>query len=434
MTLLIKNGLLVDPCAFQPAAADLLIKDGIIQGTGFGLAAERAEIIDASGMLIFPGFIDLHTHLREPGREDEETIATGTAAAVRGGFTAVCAMPNTTPACDNPGVVELILKKAAEAGLARVYPVGCITKGRKGEEMAELWEMASAGAVAFSDDGSGVNNARVMRYALQYGSMIGKPFMLHCEDAILAGDGVMHEGYYSTILGLKGIPALAEEIMVQRDIQLAKSTGTPIHICHVSSGESARLIRKAKEEGVPVTAEVTPHHLVLTDEILLGYDTKAKVNPPLRSAEDMHILREYLAGGIIDAIATDHAPHAPEEKNLEFDAAPFGLIGLETAAGLIWTELVTPGFLSPNRMAAALSAKPASIIKAGGGSLEPGAPADIAIFDPERRWTVEKEGLVSKSKNSPFIGRNLTGKIVCTIVNGKVCYRNGIPRGKDGQN
>lgn len=421
MKLIIKNGRLVDPAAGRGEIQDLYVNNGIIDRPF--RPDETTEIIDAAGKLVVPGLVDMHVHLREPGFEYKEDIGSGTAAAARGGFTGVACMPNTDPVTDNRTVVEYICNRAARVGRVRVYPVGAITRGSLGKELAELADMRDAGAVAFSDDGRPVTDAGLMRRAMLYCSMLGAAVISHCEDKSLSGDGVMHEGYYSTVLGLKGIPASAEEVMVARDIVLAAETGCPLHIAHVSTAGSVELIRQAKKRGVRVTAEATPHHFTLTDRAVDDFDTNAKVNPPLRGEADVQAVREGLADGTIDAIATDHAPHSYDEKNVEFDLAPFGLVGLETAVALVWTELVHTGILTPLQAVQKLSYNPARILGIPGGTLAEGAPADITVIDTELEATVDPAGFAGKSKNTPFTGYRLKGLPVFTIVAGEIKYR-----------
>ncbi|MGQ9557608.1 MAG: dihydroorotase [Desulfurispora sp.] len=422
MKVILRGGEVVDPWQNRVHRADVLLEDGRVAAVEARLPARGARVLDVTGQLLLPGLIDLHVHLREPGYEYKEDIASGTAAAVRGGFTAVACMPNTNPVADNLAVLELIKARAREAGLARVYPVAAITKGSQGEELVEMAELAAGGAVAFSDDGQPVRSAAVMRRALQYAGMLGRPIISHCEDKELAAGGVMHEGYVSTRLGLKGIPAAAEEVMVARDIILCELTGSPLHLTHVSTAGSVRLIREAKKRGLPVTADATPHHFTLTHSAVEGYDTSTKVNPPLRSAEDVAAVRQGLAEGTIDAIATDHAPHARQEKEVEYDLAPFGIIGLETALALVWTELVLPGHLDVLRAAARMAAAPADILHLPVCNWQPGCPADITVFDPAAVWVVDPDRLASKSRNTPFAGRRLQGRVTMTIVEGRVVY------------
>ncbi|MEW6447071.1 MAG: dihydroorotase [Bacillota bacterium] len=418
--LIIKGGTVVDPVKALVYQADILIENGRIAAVGAGLSAgKKAGVIDASGLLVTPGLIDIHVHLREPGFEYKETIASGTRAAIRGGFTAVCAMPNTRPVCDNAAVVEFVLKKAEEAGNARVYPIGALTKKSAGKELAGLGEMKAAGAVAFSDDGHWVTDANLMRRAMEYAAMLGVPVISHCEDPALSAGGVMNEGITSTVLGLRGMPAAAEETAVARDIILAELTGCHLHIAHVSTAGSVRLIREAKNRGIRVTAEAAPHHFTLTEDAVKGYDTNAKVNPPLRTATDLAAVIEGLADGTIDVIATDHAPHAAEEKESEFDAAPFGIVGLETAVGLVFGELINKGVLSLPDAIAKMTVNPARILNIDAGRIEEGMVADITLIDQERKETVQTENFVSKGRNTPFQGWDLTGVPVGVVIGGR---------------
>lgn len=421
----IKGGEIVDPAGGFCGPGDLLIEAGKVAAVGRELKQiPEAEVIAAQGKLVLPGLIDLHCHLREPGREDEETIASGTRAAVKGGFTAVAAMANTEPVADNAVVIEFVLKQARQSGCAKVYPIGAVTKGLQGVELAELGEMAAAGAVAFSDDGRTITNAAVFRAALEYSTLFGRPLLLHEEDPNLAGSGVMHEGYWSTVLGLPGIPALAEEVLLARDLLLAEFTGAKIHFCHLSTKGGVELVRQAKARGLAVTAEVTPHHLGLLDQMAQGYDPVFRVSPPLRSQADQTALREAVKDGTIDAIATDHAPHSLEEKHREFGLAPTGMIGLETALAVIWTELVSQGWLTPAQVVERMAVAPARILNRPGGRLQPGDPADVVIFNPQTQWQVQAEQLVSKSKNSPWLGQQLQGEVETVWVDGKIKYRN----------
>ncbi|HYH01884.1 MAG TPA: dihydroorotase, partial [Bacillota bacterium] len=366
--------------------------------------------IDAQGKIICPGFIDLHSHLREPGREDKETIASGTKAAIKGGFTAVACMANTTPVADTPVVIEYILNQAKKAGWSKVYPVGAITKGLKGEELAEMGELAAAGAVAFSDDGKTIMNAVVLRSAMEYSTLFGLPLLLHQEDTNLAGNGVMHEGYWSMVLGLPGIPDIAESTIIGRDLALAELTGAKVHFCHLSAAKSVALLREAKTRGgVNATAEATPHHFSLTDELLQGYNPVYRVSPPLRSSADVEAVKTGLKDGTIEVLATDHAPHTLEEKHREFSLALTGMIGFETALAVAWTELVQRGWLTKAQLVERLSVNPARILNRPGGRLQKGDNADVLMFDPNREWMVKVEDIVSKSKNSPFIGQKLSG-------------------------
>ncbi|MGE5527590.1 MAG: dihydroorotase [Patescibacteria group bacterium] len=422
MSYCLKGGILVDPVNQRQARLDILVEGETIAAVGPGLDPGEAQVVPAEGLHILPGLVDMHVHLREPGREDEETIATGLAAAAAGGFAAVAAMPNTQPAIDEAALVELVLGRAAAAGSARLYPIGCLTKGQQGKEMAELGEMAAAGAVAFSNDGVPLGNAEVLRCAMEYSKLFGLPLLLHAEDADLSDGGVMHEGVWSTLLGLKGIPSLAEEAAVTRDLLLAEATGAAVHICHVSTAGAVRAIREAKERGVKVTAEATPHHLVLTDAALEGYDTNAKVSPPLRAEADRQALRAALADGTIDAIASDHAPHTLEEKHREFGAAANGLVGLETSLGLILTELVRPGLMTLEELALKMSVNPRRILNLPGGEISPGQPADLTLVDLERVWTVDPATFLSKSRNTPFAGRQLTGRAVAVLAGGRLIH------------
>ncbi|WP_066638824.1 dihydroorotase [Desulfolucanica intricata] len=420
MKLLIKGGLVVDPLGKIDPAADLLISEGKIEAVEKDIKYDGAQIIDATGKMVVPGLIDMHVHLREPGFEAKETIATGTRAAARGGFTSVACMPNTRPVADDQSVIKFICERAKETGVVNVFPIGAITKGSKGDELSEMADLKAYGAVAFSDDGFPVSRSDVMRRAMQYAKMVGLPIISHCEDKELASDGVMHEGYMSTVLGLKGIPAAAEEVMVARDIILAELTGCPLHLAHISTVGSVRLVREAKARGVAVTAEVTPHHFTLTDRAVAGYDTATKVNPPLRTDMDVAAVKEGLADGTIDVIATDHAPHTDEEKDVEYQYAPFGLVGLETAVGLVFTELIATGVLTPVEAIKKLTVNPARILGINKGTLAVGADADVTIIDPNIKEVVDVSQFETKGRNSPFIGRKLNGLPVMTIVNGNI--------------
>lgn len=418
MELLIRGGMVVDPAAGRAFESDVWIKDGRVAAVEKKITARGARVLDAAGKLVTPGLVDMHVHLREPGQEHKETVASGTCAAVQGGFTAVAAMPNTDPVADRPEVIRYVLEKAREAGLARVYPVGALTVGSRGKELTEMGALREAGAAAFSDDGRPVADAHVMRRALEYARMLGVPVISHCEDLSLAS-GVMHEGLVSTRLGLKGTPAAAEDVAVARDLILAEMTGGRLHVAHVSTAGAVRLIREAKARGVRVTAEATPHHFTLTDRAVAGFDTNAKVNPPLRADADVAAVREGLADGTIDVIATDHAPHAAHEKEVEFDLAPSGLVGLETAVGLVFTELVAGGVLDVVTAVAKLSTNPARVLGLS-RTIAPGAVADLTVIDPEAAWTVDRAELAGKSKNTPFHGFKLKGLPYATIVGGEV--------------
>jgi len=420
----IRGGRVIDPSTGGDAVADVMIDDGRIGAVGRNIGSPDGAVeIDARGKVVAPGFIDLHTHLREPGQEDLETVATGASAAVAGGFTAVCAMPNTDPVADNQGVVGFIVRQAQRAGKARVYPIGAISVGQKGQQLAEFGEMVGAGAVAVSDDGKPVMSSHLMRTALEYARVFGIPVADHCEEMTLAQGGAMHEGLVATRLGLKGIPAAAEEIMVARDIILAELTGGHVHLCHMSTRGSVELIRRAKEKGLRVTAEACPHHFTLTHEACEGYDTNAKMNPPLREAADREAVRQGLRDGTIDVIATDHAPHHYDAKEREFDDAPNGIIGLETALGLAVSELVEGGLLTLPELVLRMSTLPARLFHLPGGTLATGAPGDVVVFDPAAEWEVRPERFASKSRNTPFAGRRLRGRAEVTIVGGEVVYQ-----------
>jgi dihydroorotase len=419
MSLLIKGGRVVDPAGGIDAPADVLIKGGQIVGVGTDLPAAEEEI-SAQGLVVAPGFIDLHVHLREPGFEYKETIASGTRAAARGGFTSVVCMPNTNPPVDNRAVVEFILAEAARNGAVRVYPIGAITKGRRGEELSEMADLAAAGVVAFSDDGNTVMNAAVMRRALEYGKMLDLPLSVHCEDVHLAGQGLMNEGRMSTLLGLPGQTRAAESVIIARDVELARLTGGRIHFAHVSTKEGVDLIRRAKELGLRVSAEATPHHLTLTDEQVATYDPNTKVSPPLRTREDVEALRAGLLDGTIDCIATDHAPHSRDDKDVEYAHAAWGMVGLETAWPVIYTHLVLTGALSLLQAIDLFTRQPADLFNLPGGRIAVGEPADLVLFDPNKKQQVTEELLVSKGKNSPFIGQELQGWPVYTIVGGQI--------------
>ena len=421
------GGHVIDPAAGEDAVRDVVVADGVLAGPD---AADGAERIDASGLVIAPGLVDLHTHLREPGDEHKETVASGTRAAAVGGYTAVAAMANTSPVADNAAVVQAVRDLAAAAGLCDVFPVGAVTRGRAGDLLADLGEMAAAGVRMFSDDGTSVPTARLLRNALTYLRAFGDDLVIaeHAEDASLVEGGHMHEGMRSASLGLAGRPGEAEEIVVARDLALARATGGRLHLCHLSSARAVELVRRAKVEGIRVTAEVTPHHLTFTDEDLATYDANLKVNPPLRTAEDRAALREGLADGTIDAIATDHAPHAVEEKESEFDVAPPGTIGLETALPAVIAEVVAPGHVSLARAIEAMSTAPGRILGAPdhGGPLEPGRPANLVVFDPDAERVVEAL-FASKARNSAFLGRRVRGSVVYTVLRGAVVVADGKP-------
>lgn len=421
--LVLSGGRIIDPVTGYIGAGTVHISAGKISRVEKrkSSAGSGKNIIDLKGLLVCPGLIDMHVHLREPGREDEETIMSGSEAAAAGGFTSIACMPNTEPAIDNVEAIEYINDRSMMAPV-KVYPIGAVTVGRKGENLTEMLEMSGCGAVAFSDDGSGVQNNDIMRRALEYVRACDVPLISHCEFSDLAADGVMNEGYISTQLGLRGIPSVAEELMVARDIMLAEFTRSRVHIAHVSTAGSVELIKRAKKAKINVTAEATPHHFTLTDDLVKSFDTNLKVNPPLRMQKDVDAIKKGLKDGTIDAIVTDHAPHSVEEKELEFDYAPFGLIGLETAVGLVATELVGKKILTWPQAVHRLSTAPAKILGIPGGALEEGAPADITVIDPSLEWVVDPDKFKSLSRNTPFAGWKLKGRAVMTIVDGDIAY------------
>ena len=426
--LILKGGRVVDPSSGVDGMLDVLIDNGAIGKIGKSLPVDGAEVFAVpKDAIVVPGLIDVHVHLREPGQEHKETVATGTASAVAGGFTAVACMPNTDPVNDHAGITQFIVKRANEARLARVYPIGAVSIGSRGDQLAELGEQRNAGCIAFTDDGRPVATALLMRRALEYAGMLDVPIIDHCEDPSLKGDGVVHEGFYASALGLRGIPGVAESLMVERDVSLAELAGAHIHIAHMSARQSLRAVRAGKERGVRVTCEVAPHHFTLTDEALNGpvkYDTNLKMNPPLREAADRDAMLEGIVDGTVDVIATDHAPHHADEKLVEFDRAPFGIVGLETAVPLVFDRLVHTGRINITRAIELLSANPAKLMRLPGGTLVEGAVADVTILAPDMRVTVRAKDLRSKSKNTPFDGWELRGGVVATIVGGRVVYRN----------
>jgi dihydroorotase len=424
--LLLTGGRLLDPSIHLDAVGDVLLVNGRVESVGGRIAGpDDAERVDCTGLVVAPGFIDVHCHLREPGREDVETIATGARAAAAGGFTAVCAMPNTDPVTDNQAAIGFIRAQAERANASRVYPIGAISVGQKGEQLTEIGEMVAAGAVAISDDGKPVVSAQLMRNALEYARTFGIPVADHCEEPTLAHGGSMHEGLVSARLGLKGIPPESEEIMVIRDILLARRTGGHAHLCHMSTEGSVELIRWGKDRGIPVTSEVCPHHLVLTDERVGQYDTNAKMNPPLRTWKDVEALRAALKDGTIDCVATDHAPHHYDEKEREFAHAPNGIVGLETALSVLLTWLVQGEILTLGELVDKLSCAPARVFGLEGGSLRRGAIADVAVFDPARQWTVRGDDFRSKGRNSPWLGETLAGRVIRTVVGGRIVHELG---------
>jgi dihydroorotase len=424
--LLIKNGTIIDSSQSLEKRKDLLIRDGRIEIIDNALSAEGAEVFDVDGLIIAPGFIDLHTHLREPGFEYKETIASGARAAVAGGFTSVCCMPNTKPVNDNSSVTSFILEQGRAAKLANVFPIGSITQGSKGEQLAEIGEMKIAGIVAISDDGKPVLDSGIMRRAMEYSRDFDLVVVDHCEDCCGAASWAMHEGEYSALMGLNGLPGAAEDLHVARDITLAELTGARVHIAHISTARSVDLVRQARQKGLAVTCEVTPHHFTLTDKDVYesGYDTNFKMAPPLRSQSDLEAIIEGLRDGTIDAIATDHAPHHANEKMLEFDHAPNGIIGLETTVSLTLDRLFHRGVILLGRMIELLSTNPARIFKLDRGTLKPGAVADLTIFDPNKKIKVDASKFQSKSRNTPFDGWELKGAPVAAIVGGRVVWRN----------
>jgi len=419
--MLVRGGRVLDPASGRDEVADVLIEGGVVAQVAVGLDAPGAEIVDARGAWVVPGFVDLHAHLREPGQEYKEDIASGGRSAVAGGFTTVACMANTHPVNDDPAMTDFILDRARQDSPARVIPVAAATRGLGGEVMTEMSALRDAGAVAFSDDGATIMDSGVMRRVLEYSRMVDAPVIVHCEDRTLVADGVVNEGPISTRLGLPGNPAIAETVHIERDLMLAELTGARLHVAHVSTAGGVASIRRARERGVQVTAEVTPHHLTLTDEAVLGFDTNTKVAPPLRGAADMRACRQGLVDGTIDAIATDHAPHAVHEKDLEFTQAPPGMIGFETAAPVV-LDLVREGEISPLELIRRLSTNPARILGLAAGSLAVGVAADVAVLDPAHRWTYDPLKGYSKSRNSPWAGVELIGRVLTTIVGGELVY------------
>ncbi|RLE04142.1 MAG: dihydroorotase [Candidatus Aminicenantes bacterium] len=423
MKILIKNGRVIDPLTNIDDTLDILIQDGRIVEVKAKIDTSEAQTIDASRLVVTPGLIDMHVHLREPGFEYKETIASGAKAAAQGGFTSIACMPNTSPPNDNRGVTEFILAQARKVNLVNVFPVAAITKGLQGKELTDMADLQAAGAIAFSDDGQPVSSSLIMRRALEYAQMLNTLIIDHCEDRELSAEGVMNEGEWSLKFGLQGIPAVAEEIIVARDILLTRLTGSPLHVAHLSTKGSLELLRWAKANRLPVTAEVTPHHLLLTDQMMADYDTNLKVNPPLRSEEDRQALLEGLRDGTIDVIATDHAPHAPDEKDVEFDQAPFGIIGLESALPVLLDRLVQTKIITLNRLVELLSTNPARLLKLKNkGHLQVGADADLTLIQLQKKHTLDVSQFASQSRNCPFAGWSVKGRAVMTIVGGRIVY------------
>lgn len=423
MTLLIKGGRVIDPAQKLDAVMDILVADGVIKEVGAGLAAPPgAQVVDAAGCYVTPGLIDMHVHLRDPGQEYKEDIISGTRAAVAGGITSVCCMPNTKPAIDNAAIVSYIITKAREQGFCNVFPVGTITQGMGGDRLAEMGELKEAGCVAVSDDGRPVRSTELMRRALEYARGMGIMVISHAEDLELVGEGVMNEGFTSTELGLKGIPRASEDIATAREVLLAEYTNSPIHIAHVSTAGAVRIIREAKARGVRVTCETAPHYFTITDDAVRGYNTNAKMNPPLREADDVAAIKAGLADGTIDCIATDHAPHHIDEKDVEFNEAMNGIIGLETSLPLS-LRLVDEGVITLQKLVEKMALNPSKILGIRRGTLQAGAVADITVIDPDLTWTVDAGALSSKSKNSPFLGREMRGGARCTVVGGEIKFQ-----------
>lgn len=421
--LLLKGGRIIDVSQNIDVMGDLLIKDGKIEKVAETIS-DKCDSINVSGKIVCPGFVDIHCHLREPGLERKETIATGTRAAAAGGFTTVLPMPNTAPVADSPASIQYVKARAAETGVIHVYPIGAITKGSEGKELAEMSAMADAGAVAFSDDGRPVESSKMMRLAMEYSLITGLPLIAHEEDLALVDDGDMNEGYNSTVLGLRGNPVAAEETMIARDIILARLTGARLHIAHVSTKHGVKMIREAKSEGLKITAEVTPHHLTLTDDSVRSYDTNTKVNPPLRTKDDIDALIAGIKDGTIDCIATDHAPHTIEDKVIEYHFAANGISGFETAFPVLWTDLVQTGKLTVTELISVMTNRPAGIMNLNAGTLKIGSSADITVFDPDTVLAVDKNSFYSKGKNTPYHGKLLCGWPVLTLVDGKIIMEN----------
>ncbi len=424
---LIRGGRIIDPASNLDRTTDLLLSGGKVARIDDHITDAGATVIEAAGLIVAPGLIDIHVHLREPGDEDEETIASGSAAAVAGGFTSIVCMPNTRPALDDEAAIEFVYRQASRANLCNVYPVGAVTKGRQGDELAEMGQMVRAGAVGFSDDGVGVAGTGVMFRALQYVRMFDKPILQHCEDPDMAAGGAMNSGETSTRLGLPGINPIAEELMIQRDLSLVRQTGSRYHVCHISTAGSIDLVRRAKAAGLLVTAEICPHHLLLTEEECADYDTNYKMNPPLRTRADVEACLRGVADGTIDCLVSDHAPHGIQEKELEFVYAPFGIIGLETAMPLFIKALIEPGVIDWPALIERLTIRPARVLSLNKGTLTPGADADVTLIDPDMDWTIDVKQFKSKSRNCPFDGWTVRGRSVTTIVGGEVKYAIRVP-------
>ncbi len=422
---LIQGGRVVDPSQGLDEVTDLLVDGGKITKIGKNLKPNGAQVLSAKGKVVSPGFMDLHVHLRTPGQEHKETVLTGSRAAVRGGFTTICTMANTDPVVDSANVIEFLKAENAKAGLINLLPYGAVTMGLKGEDLTEMGELRAAGAAGFSDDGMPVESAGMMRRALEYSRMTGLPVISHCEEKTLSGHGVVHEGLTAARLGLAGIPSEAETVMVARDLLLAEATGGRLHLAHLSTACGVELVRAAKKRGVRVTAEVTPHHLALSEEALSTYDSRFKMNPPLRTQKDLEALREGLKDGTIDAVATDHAPHSAAEKEAGLAQAPFGVVGLETAVSVLLTELVHRGIIPLGTLIEALTCRPAKVLGVNRGTLAVGAPADVTVLDLEAEWAVETAGFASKSANTPFTGWRLKGKVTDVLAGGREIYRSG---------
>ncbi len=420
MSLVIANGHLIEPGSGISEPKDILIEDGKIAKIGKGLKGD--DQIDAKGCIVCPGLVDIHVHFREPGQESKETIETGSRAAARGGFTSVVTMPNTNPSIDNAGMVEFSNRRAHETACVKVHPSACATKERKGIELTEMAELRDVGAVAVTDDGGDIASSWVMRMVLEYSKMCGLTYMAHCEDTSLVNHGAMNEGYNSTRLGLPGIPKAVEEIMIERNTRIAELADAPIHIQHVSTAGGVEIVRRAKKRGVKVTCETAPHYWTLTDDAVSGYGTSAKMNPPLREAKDVAAIKEGISDGTIDCIASDHAPHTQAEKNVEFELAPFGIIGLETTLALVITELVDTGLISIERAIELMTSAPAKILNLNAGRIEEGGPADVTVFDPNEQWTIDPENFASQGRNCPFAGQTVIGLVKATICDGNVVY------------